>query len=93
MYIFKDFEIIPEELDLVEEEDKFTHLINLDDAVDNQEMLSKFKIVFICCIETLYSLISFFQFLYFNSYYLKNILFIKLHKQNILDCTFYQINK
>lgn len=45
MYIFQDFEIIPEELDLVEEEDKFTHLINLDDAVDNQEMLSKFKIV------------------------------------------------
>ncbi|GFU01499.1 pre-mRNA-splicing factor CWC22 homolog [Nephila pilipes] len=40
---FKDFEVIPSELDLVEEDDKYTHLINLDDAVDGQDLLNVFK--------------------------------------------------
>ncbi|KFM62437.1 Pre-mRNA-splicing factor CWC22-like protein, partial [Stegodyphus mimosarum] len=40
---FKDFETIPKELDLVEEEDKYTHLLNLDDELDGQEMLNVFK--------------------------------------------------
>lgn len=41
----KDFEIIPPELDLVEEDDKNTHLINLDDAIDSEEMLSRLKLI------------------------------------------------
>lgn len=36
--------MIPPELDLVEEEDKFTHFLNLDDAVDSQDMLSMFTL-------------------------------------------------
>ena len=38
---FKDFEPVPKELDLVEEEDQFTHLVTLDDATDGQDILSK----------------------------------------------------
>jgi hypothetical protein len=38
---FKDFEAVPKELDLVEEEDQFTHLVTLDDATDGQDLLSK----------------------------------------------------
>lgn len=41
---FKDNEAIPDGLDLVEEEDQFTHLITLDDATDAQDVLSKY-----CC--------------------------------------------
>lgn len=38
---FKDNPIIPEGLDLVEEEDIITHRISLDDKVDEQRMLSE----------------------------------------------------
>ncbi|BGP37858.1 pre-mRNA-splicing factor cwc22 [Rhodotorula kratochvilovae] len=40
---FKDNPIIPEGLDLVEEEDMITHRISLDDEVQVQEMLNVFK--------------------------------------------------
>lgn len=39
---FKDFPTLPEELDLVEEEDQFTHLLTLDEVTDGQDILSKF---------------------------------------------------
>ncbi len=38
---FKDFETVPKDLDLVEEEDQFTHLVTLDDATEGQDILSK----------------------------------------------------
>ncbi len=40
---FKDFPTLPEELDLVEEEDQFTHLLTLDEVTDGQDILSKFN--------------------------------------------------
>ncbi|CEQ39970.1 SPOSA6832_01542, partial [Sporobolomyces salmonicolor] len=40
---YKDNPIIPEGLDLVEEEDMITHRISLDDEVQVQEMLNVFK--------------------------------------------------
>ncbi|KAM0792432.1 pre-mRNA-splicing factor cwc22 [Microbotryomycetes sp. NB124-2] len=40
---FKDHPIIPEGLDLVEEEDAITHKLSLDDEVQVQEMLNVFK--------------------------------------------------
>lgn len=40
---FKDYQAIPEELDLVEEENQFTHLITLDEATDSQDILNVFK--------------------------------------------------
>ena len=40
---FKDHEAVPEELDLVEEENQFTHLITLDEATDSQDILNVFK--------------------------------------------------
>lgn len=39
---FKDHEAVNEELDLVEEDDQFTHLVTLDEATDPQDILSKF---------------------------------------------------
>lgn len=39
---FKDNPIIPEGLDLVEEEDMITHRISLDDEVNEQRMLSAY---------------------------------------------------
>jgi pre-mRNA-splicing factor CWC22 len=39
---FRDHEAVMKELDLVEEEDQFTHLITLDDAKDSEDILSKF---------------------------------------------------
>ncbi|TNY21633.1 armadillo-type protein, partial [Rhodotorula diobovata] len=41
---FKDNPVIPEGLDLVEEEDMITHRISLDDEVQVQEMLNVFKV-------------------------------------------------
>lgn len=41
---FKDHAAITEELDLVEEEDQFTHLITLEDVKDGQEILSKLSV-------------------------------------------------
>lgn len=43
---YKDNPIIPEGLDLVEEEDMITHRISLDDEVQVQEMLSEFSLLF-----------------------------------------------
>ncbi|XP_012288088.1 pre-mRNA-splicing factor CWC22 homolog [Orussus abietinus] len=40
---FKDHEAVSEELDLVEEENQFTHLITLDEATDSQDILNVFK--------------------------------------------------
>lgn len=40
---FKDHEAVPEELDLVEEENQITHLIRLDDEMDAQDILNVFK--------------------------------------------------
>ncbi|XP_072754917.1 pre-mRNA-splicing factor CWC22 homolog [Anoplolepis gracilipes] len=40
---FKDHEAVPQELDLVEEEDQITHLIRLDDEMDSQDILNVFK--------------------------------------------------
>jgi pre-mRNA-splicing factor CWC22 len=39
---FRDHEAVMKDLDLVEEEDQFTHLITLDDAKDSEDILSKF---------------------------------------------------
>ncbi|XP_014280762.2 pre-mRNA-splicing factor CWC22 homolog [Halyomorpha halys] len=41
---FATFPSVPEELDLVDEEDQFTHLIGLDDAIDTQDILNVFKL-------------------------------------------------
>ncbi|CAG0887789.1 unnamed protein product [Darwinula stevensoni] len=41
---FKDHPAIPEELDLVEEDDQFTHTILLDDATNGEEILNVFKV-------------------------------------------------
>jgi hypothetical protein len=38
---FRDHEAVLKDLDLVEEEDQFTHLITLDDAKDSEDILSK----------------------------------------------------
>ncbi|KAL2722774.1 hypothetical protein V1478_009637 [Vespula squamosa] len=40
---FKDHQAVPQELDLVEEENQFTHLIQLDEAIDSQDILNVFK--------------------------------------------------
>ena len=40
---FKDHPGIIQELDLIEEEDKFTHNINIDDEIDAEDMLNVFK--------------------------------------------------
>lgn len=40
---FKDHEAVPEELDLVEEENQITHLIRLDDEMNGQDILNVFK--------------------------------------------------
>lgn len=40
---FKDHEAVPEELDLVEEENQFTHLLMLDEVTDAQDILNVFK--------------------------------------------------
>jgi pre-mRNA-splicing factor CWC22 len=39
---FCDHEAVLKELDLVEEEDQFTHLITLDDATNSEDILSKY---------------------------------------------------
>lgn len=38
---FKDYPALVEELDLIEEDDQFTHITTLDDKLDGQEILSK----------------------------------------------------
>lgn len=38
--VFQDFPAIIEDLDLVEEEDQFTHLITLEDAGNPEDILS-----------------------------------------------------
>uniref|UniRef100_A0A8C9WVG9 Pre-mRNA-splicing factor CWC22 homolog n=1 Tax=Sander lucioperca TaxID=283035 RepID=A0A8C9WVG9_SANLU len=40
---FKDHPVIPEGLDLVDEEDQFTHMLPLDDEYNVEEMLNVFK--------------------------------------------------
>jgi len=38
---FKDHPIVPEGLDLVEEEDQFTHMLPLEDEYNTEDILSK----------------------------------------------------
>lgn len=38
---FKDHPVIPEGLDLVDEEDQFTHMLPLDDEYNPEDILSK----------------------------------------------------
>lgn len=38
---FKDHPVIPDGLDLVEEEDQFTHMLPLDDEYNSEDVLSK----------------------------------------------------
>lgn len=38
---FKDHPVIPEGLDLVDEEDQFTHMLPLDDEYNTEDILSK----------------------------------------------------
>ncbi|XP_015113941.1 pre-mRNA-splicing factor CWC22 homolog isoform X2 [Diachasma alloeum] len=40
---FKDHEAVPSELDLVEEDDQYTHLMTLDEPVDSEDILNVFK--------------------------------------------------
>lgn len=44
---FKDHPIIPEGLDLVEEEDQFTHMLPLEDDYNPEDILSKLGCNFI----------------------------------------------
>jgi hypothetical protein len=39
---FKDHPAVIEELDLIEEDDQFVHLVTLEDALESQDMLSEF---------------------------------------------------
>jgi hypothetical protein len=39
---FQGHDAVIQELDLVEEEDQFTHLVTLDDAKDSEDILSKY---------------------------------------------------
>ena len=41
---FKDNPSVALELDLVEEDDQFTHMITLDDATSGEELLNVFKV-------------------------------------------------
>lgn len=43
---FKDHVPVVEQLELVEEDDQFTHLIMLDEATENQDILSKWFLVY-----------------------------------------------
>ena len=40
---FKDNPSVPEELDLVEEDDQFTHMLMTDDVTGGEEILNVFK--------------------------------------------------
>lgn len=40
---FKDHPVIPEGLDLVDEDDQFTHMLPLDDEYNPEDILSKMK--------------------------------------------------
>lgn len=40
---FKDHPVIPEGLDLVEEEDQFTHMLPLEDDYNPEDVLSKLE--------------------------------------------------
>jgi hypothetical protein len=41
---FRDHEAVSKDLDQVEEEDQFTHLITLDDAKDSEDILNIFSL-------------------------------------------------
>jgi hypothetical protein len=45
---FKDHPSVMAELDLVDEDDQFTHLLTLEDAVDPEDMLSAFILWILC---------------------------------------------
>lgn len=58
---FKDYESVNEELDLVDEESQFTHLVTLDEALDSQDILSTFKIFHVLSLYSLLFVIFCFQ--------------------------------
>lgn len=41
---FKDHPVIPEGLDLVDEDDQFTHMLPLDDEYNTEDILSKMRL-------------------------------------------------
>lgn len=45
---FKDHPVIPEGLDLVDEDDQFTHMLPLDDEYNPEDILSKIQEDLIC---------------------------------------------
>lgn len=45
---FKDHPIVPEGLDLVEEEDQFTHMLPLEDEYNTEDILSKISHTYSC---------------------------------------------
>lgn len=45
---FKDHPIVPEGLDLVEEEDQFTHMLPLEDEYNTEDILSKISRTYSC---------------------------------------------
>lgn len=67
---FKDHPIIPEGLDLVEEEDQFTHMLPLEDDYNPEDVLSKLEmednslIVFPKKIKSRLNINSFLQFVF-----------------------------
>lgn len=52
---FKDHPVIPEGLDLVDEEDQFTHMLPLDDEYNTEDVLSKHQSQWITWISSTYS--------------------------------------
>lgn len=45
---FKDHPIVPDGLDLVEEEDQFTHMLPLEDDYNTEDILSKISRTYSC---------------------------------------------
>lgn len=41
---FKDYPIVLKELDLVEEEEQYTHMLSIEEDFDNENMLNIFKV-------------------------------------------------
>lgn len=63
---FKDHVAVLEELELVPEEEQFTHLIMLDEATDPQDTLSKFFLIFFYLTNTVHYICFNIFFVYFR---------------------------
>lgn len=55
---FKDHPAVLEELDLVQEEDQFTHMVSIEEVTDGQDMLSKYMFE-LCSLSPAFSLAKF----------------------------------